>query len=82
MSTMLRALAVAGALILAGGAANAAAFAKADASHDGLVTYAEAKRVMPQLTEVSFNKFATDGVVTKGAWPGLSNFYDLMYRQR
>ncbi len=61
-------------------AAQAAPFAKADANHDGMVTYAEARRVMPQLSEVHFNKFATDGVVTKSRWPGLSNFYDLMYR--
>ena len=40
------------------------------------------KRVMPQLSQVHFNKFATDGTITKSRWPSLSNFYDLMYRQR
>ena len=63
-------------------AAQAAPFSKADASHDGMVTYAEARVVMPQLTETSFNKFARNGVITKSQWPSLSNFYDLMYRQR
>jgi len=63
-------------------AAEAAPFGKADADHDGAVTFAEAKTVMPQLTQVSFNKFAKNGVVTKSGWPALSNFYDLMYRQR
>lgn len=63
-------------------AAHAAPFSKADSNHDGLVTYAEAKRVMPQLSQVHFNKFATDGTITKSRWPSLSNFYDLMYRQR
>jgi len=82
MSAMLRTLAAAAALTLVAGAVNAAAFAKADANHDGVVTYSEAKVVMPQLTEVHFNKFATDGVVSKSQWPGLSNFYDMMYRRR
>lgn len=63
-------------------AAQAAPFSKADSDHDGLVTYAEAQRVMPQLSQVHFNKFATDGVITRSRWPSLSNFYDLMYRQR
>lgn len=63
-------------------AAEAAPFSKADADHDGAVTFAEAKNVMPQLTQVHFNKFARNGVVTKSGWPALSNFYDVMYRQR
>ena len=63
-------------------AAHAAPFSKADSNRDGVVTYAEAKRVMPQLSEVHFNKFATDGVVTKGRWPALSSFYDVMFLQR
>jgi hypothetical protein len=63
-------------------AAEAAPFSKADADHDGAVTFAEAQLVMPQLTQVHFNKFAQNGVVTKGRWPGLSNFYDVMYRRR
>jgi hypothetical protein len=63
-------------------AAQAAPFSKADADHDGMVTYAEARVVMPQLSQVHFNKFAKNGVITKSQWPSLSNFYDLMYRQR
>lgn len=63
-------------------AADAAPFSKADTNRDGVVTFTEARRVMPRLAEVHFNKFAEDGVVTRARWPGLSNFYDLMHRMR
>ena len=63
------------------GAAFAAAFSRADLDHDGQVTYAEARGVMPKLNEVSFNRFDTnkDGVIEKGEWSGLDAFYTFTY---
>ncbi len=63
--------------------AGAAPFLKADANHDGVVTYKDAKRVLPQLTEVNFEKFDAnhDGLVDKREWTGLDNFYTVLYRE-
>ena len=38
------------------GAAGAVSFPQADLNHDGVVTYEEAKRVFPRLTEIQFRK--------------------------
>jgi hypothetical protein len=65
-------------------AAHAVPFSKADKNKDGFVTFSEAERVYPDLNEVHFNKFidGPNGTVTKKAWPGLDNFYRMMYRSR
>lgn len=66
------------------GSVHAAAFARADTSRDGLVTFEETRFVMPKLKEVSFNRFDTnkDGFIDRGEWPGLDAFYSFTYQRR
>ena len=65
-------------------AAHAVPFSRADSNRDGYVTFAEAKRALPGLSEIHFNKFTNEpnGTITKNYWPGLDNFYRMMYRDR
>jgi hypothetical protein len=67
---------------LAGEAAAAVAFSRADANHDGYVTYSEALRVMPRLAPVHFRKCdpSGDGRIDKGEYPLLDNFYWTVYK--
>jgi hypothetical protein len=76
-------LLAAAALPALGGAASATvAFSRADANHDGYVTYAEALRVMPKLAPVHFRKCdpSGDGMITKAEYPLLDNFYWTVYQ--
>lgn len=59
-------------------------FAQVDADRNGIVTFDEAKRVMPELEKVSFDKFATPRSpgLTAGQFAALNNFYTLNYLQR
>jgi hypothetical protein len=59
------------------GAAGAIAFSRADLNHDGVVTFEEAKRVMPQLKKVLFQKSDPngDGMLTQREYPLLDNLY-------
>lgn len=65
---------------LLSGPALAATFARADVSHDGFVSYEEAKIVYNGLNKVYFNKFDydNDGLLDQGEWAGFSNFYTLI----
>jgi hypothetical protein len=62
--------------------AGAVAFARADANHDGFVTYEEAVRVFPRLAPVHFRKSDPDGdgVIDQGEFPLLNDLYWLMYK--
>ena len=50
---------------------------RADRNHDGIVTYEEACRVVPQLMEVQYLKADSnvDGVIDRGEYPLLDSFY-------
>jgi len=73
-----------GLVLLAAGPAGAVAWPRADANRDGVLTYDEARRVMPELMPVQFRKcdLNRDGVITKNEYPLLDNFYSLMYGMR
>lgn len=65
---------------LAAGAIPAAAevpISRADRNGDGIVTYDEAKRVMPRLKQVQYAKADSDGdgLIDKGEYPLLDSFY-------
>jgi hypothetical protein len=64
--------------------AAAVSFIQADINRDGVVEYWEAKRVFPRLAEVHFRKCDPDGdgVVDRGEFPLLNNFYWTVYVQR
>jgi hypothetical protein len=66
------------------GPASAVSFSQADINRDGVVEYWEAKRVFPRLAEVHFHKCDPDGdgVVDRGEFPLLNNFYWMTYIQR
>ena len=65
-------------------AAHAVSFSKADKNKDGYVTFREAERVLPGLSEVHYKKFINgpDETITKLGWAALDNFYRMMYRNR
>lgn len=71
------------AAVAAGPAAAAVAFARADANHDGVVTFEEAKRVMPRLARVHYDKCDPnrDGAIDQREYPLLDNFYWMIYKQ-
>jgi hypothetical protein len=76
-----------GAVMAAALAAPAAAtvpFSRADANHDGVVTWPEARRVFPLLKRIQFDKCdpGGDGVIDQGEYPLLSTFYWQSYLQR
>jgi hypothetical protein len=77
------ALATLATLATLSGPAGAVSFARADPNGDGGVTYAEARRVFPRLSEVHFRKCDPnrDGVITRNEFPLLNNFYTIMYLQ-
>jgi hypothetical protein len=64
------------------GQAGAVAFARADANHDGFVTFEEALDVFPRLAPVHFRKSDPDGdgVIDRGEFPLLNDLYWLMYK--
>ena len=71
------------ALLLASSAAPAAAvsFPRADLNHDGVVTYEEARRVFPRLSEIQFQKNDPngDGLIAPNEFPLLANFYWMIW---
>ena len=73
--------------VLAASASAAAAlvpFSRADQNRDGYVTYEEAERVFPRLTEVHFRKNDPDGdgLISKREYPLLDQFYWTIYMAR
>ena len=86
MSVPVRTPALALAIIaaFAGAAAAYVAFPRADPNRDGYVTYVEAKRVFPRLTEIQFRKNDPDGdgMITKREYPLLDQFYWTTYMGR
>jgi hypothetical protein len=64
-------------------AAGAVSFPQADLNHNGVVTYQEAKRVFPRLTEIQFKKNDPngDGMITPDEFPLLANFYWMIWTQ-
>jgi hypothetical protein len=60
------------------------AFSRADANHDGFVTYEEAVRVFPKLARVHFAKCDPDGNgrIDQLEYPLLDNFYWVIYKNR
>jgi len=67
---------------LAGTASATVPFSRADANHDGFVTYEEAERVMPRLRQVSFRKTDPngDGRLSRNEYPLLDNWYWSTYK--
>lgn len=68
---------VASLVALAGPAAAKIPISRADKNRDGIVTYEEARRVMPQLKEIQYSKADSDGdgVIDRGEYPLLDSFY-------
>ena len=62
-------------------AAGAVSFPQADLNHDGVVTFDEAKRVFPRLTEIQFKKNdpSGDGMIEPNEFPLLANFYWMIW---
>lgn len=75
-------LAVALLTALAGAASATVAFSRADANHDGYVTYEEALEVFPRLQPVSFRKNDPngDGLISQTEYPLLDNWYWVQYK--
>lgn len=76
-----------GALVLLAASAvpaGAVSFSQADRNRDGVVSYEEAKRVFPKLARVQFAKNDPngDGLIDKGEFPLLANFYWMIWVQR
>ena len=69
-------------LCISTGASAAPAFSRADKNGDGFVSYPEARRGMPELSEVHFDKYDLDrdGQLHSGEYAGLDAFYSMMYR--
>ncbi|HRO12330.1 MAG TPA: EF-hand domain-containing protein [Amaricoccus sp.] len=69
-------------LAASAGAAGAVSFSQADRNHDGVVTWEEAKRVFPRLTEIQFRKNDPngDGVIAQQEFPLLANFYWMIWK--
>ena len=85
MTGLRRCLAAAVALAaFAGPAAATVSFSRADANHDGVVTWPEAHRAFPLLKQIHFDKCDPngDGMIDKGEFPLLTNFYWINYLQR
>ena len=83
--TVVRAACLAAACLpLVAASAGAVPFPQADRDRDGLVTFAEAKRAMPGLKEIHFGKCDPngDGVIDRGEYPLLRNFYWMIYVDR
>jgi len=78
VTAALRALVALGlALLVAGPAAATVPFSRADANHDGVVTWPEAHRVFPKLKQIHFDKCdpSGDGLIDQQEYPLLSTFY-------
>ena len=69
-------------LATSAGAAGAVSFPQADLNHDGVVTYNEARRVFPRLTEIQFKKNdpSGDGMIEPNEFPLLANFYWMIWQ--
>jgi len=69
-------------LAASAGAAGAVSFPQADLNHDGVVTYAEARRVFPRLMRVQFDKNDPngDGMIEPDEFPLLANFYWMIWQ--
>jgi hypothetical protein len=72
------------AALAAAGAAGAVSFSWADRDRDGFVTYEEAERTMPRLSEIHFGKCDgdRDGLLDKGEFACLDALYSTMYMRR
>ena len=88
MTRTLRTIAAlsAAAAIAAGAAGPAGAtvpFSRADANHDGVVTWPEAQRVFARLKKIHFEKCDPngDGLIDQGEYPLLTSFYWTNYVQ-
>lgn len=57
------------------------AFPAVDTDRDGLITWPEARRAMPRLAEVHFDKCdaSGDGLIDRGEYPLLQTFYWMNY---
>ena len=80
--SLLRLAAALGALAAATGDASAVPFGRADRNGDGGVSYKEAVRVYPALSEAQFARLDTDrdGVIDHGEYPQLDNLYEVLVR--
>ncbi len=74
----------AAALLVPAAPAGAVSFSQADANRDGVVTFEEAVRVFPLLKRVQYEKCDADGdgVIDRGDFALLNNFYWLTYIQK
>jgi hypothetical protein len=77
------ALALAAGLGVADGA-QAQSFNRADTNHDGFVTFQEARRVMPLLSDVHFRRCDRngDGRLDLGEFNCVTGIYNALYRDR
>lgn len=72
-------------LLLLGAVAGAAgAVPFPDGDDDGYIDYNDARRSLPGLQRVDFEKYDLDGdgLIDRGEFAGLNNFYTLIYRDR
>ena len=72
-------------LVLLGATAGAAgAVPFPDGDDDGYVDFNEARRALFDLQRVDFEKYDLDGngLLDRGEFAGLNNFYTLIYRDR
>ena len=69
-------------LAASAGAAGAVAFPQADLNHDGIISYEEAKRVFPRLTQIQYKKNDPngDGLIEPDEFPLLANFYWMIWQ--
>lgn len=78
---MMRTLALSGLVALVAPTAPAAAisFSRADRDRDGHVTFEEARRTMPRLSEIHFGKCDgdRDGVLRAGEFPCVDALYSI-----
>lgn len=77
MNATLRLAVLSAILAATGPAAAKVAFPRADGNGDGVVTYDEARRAMPGLTEIHYAKADPngDGVIDRREYPLLDSFY-------
>ncbi len=68
---------------VAGPAGATVPFSRADANHDGEVSWPEAQRVFPRLKKIHFEKCDPDGdgYIDQNEYPLLTTFYWINYVQ-